>query len=219
MEVDTSKINIMSIFFSISGEINMWPQGTPVIFIRFAGCNCNCGYCDTPDSINSTGNKMSVAEIVTQVTKFPSNQILITGGEPLLQKNGLDLLIHELIEIGYEVSIETNGSLPLDAVCPPDCWVVDIKMPTSGQYSKMLPLSKHLEYMHAANIIFKVPVENEADIIMAKDIFEEEAEEDLQVALSAVAPLTPAILWQLMQKHNLTWCVLNTQIHKMIGLE
>lgn len=212
------KINIMSIFFSISGEINMWPQGMPVIFIRFAGCNCRCGYCDTPDSIDSKGTPMLVSDIMNEVAKYPTNRVLITGGEPLVQGNGLQTLVRELTSLGYEVSIETNGSLFLYLACQPDCWVVDIKMPMSGQYPKMLPIARHLEY--TKNIIFKIPVENETDFITAKgQLLETEGITDYMVAFSPVAPMTPVVLWELMKEHDLTWCILNIQLHKMIGLE
>lgn len=218
MGADISKINIMSIFFSVSGEINMWPQGMPVIFIRFAGCNCRCTYCDTPDSIDSKGTSMFIPDILAEVAKYPTNRVLITGGEPLVQRSGLQTLVQELTSLGYEVSIETNGSLLPSLTCQPDCWVVDIKMPMSGQYSKMQPIAFHLKC--SKNVIFKIPVENETDFIAAKgQLLQAEDITDYMVAFSPVSPMTPAMLWELMKEHNLTWCVLNVQLHKMIGLE
>lgn len=218
MKKEELKINIMSIFFSISGEINMWPQGIPVIFIRFAGCNCRCSYCDTPESIDSKGTAMTVAEIVDEVTKYPVNRVLITGGEPLIQPDGLSCLISNLTNSGYEVSVETNGSLPLFCDFQPDCWVVDIKMPASGQHGKMLSIYKYLH--HSRNIIFKIPVQSESDLISAKKLLDDvEDIRDYLVAFSPVVPMTAPDLWQYMKKYGLTWCVLNSQLHKMIGLE
>ena len=212
------KINIMSIFFSISGEINMWPQGMPVIFIRFAGCNCRCSYCDTPDSIDSKGTEMTVSQILSEVAKHPVNRVLITGGEPLLQPDGLALLINKLVNTGYEVSIETNGSFQLFCGFQPDCWVVDIKMPGSGQHKKMVSIRQHLEC--SKNIIFKIPVQTQMDLISAKKLLDEvEDIRDYLVAFSPVLPMTAPELWEYMNKYGLTWCVLNSQLHKMIGLE
>jgi len=213
-----TKINIMSIFFSISGEVNIWPQGAPTIFIRFAGCNLACHYCDTKQSINAAGTQMTVEEIIEQIKPFDCQRVLITGGEPLLQKNGLQALIRELDIQGYMTSVETNGSEPLD-IYPehPDCWVVDIKMPGSGYFDSMILPGKHLEDAGAEdNLIFKFPIEDERDFQTAADIIKDLDETSCGLALSPISPLTAAELWEWMVRDGLTHCILNTQIHKTI---
>jgi len=216
-----TKINIMSIFFSISGEVNIWPQGAPTIFIRFAGCNLACHYCDTKQSINAAGTQMTVEEIVEQVKSFDCQRVLITGGEPLLQKNGLQALIRELDIQGYVTSVETNGSLPLDILPEhPDCWVVDIKMPGSGYFDSMILPEKHLEDAEVwDNLIFKFPIENERDFQTAADIIKDLSEHAAGFALSPISPLTAIELWGWMVRAGLTHCILNTQIHKFLKLE
>ena len=213
-----TKINIMSIFFSISGEVNIWPQGTPTIFIRFAGCNLNCHYCDTKQSINATGTQMTVEEIIEQIKPFNCERVLITGGEPLLQKNGLQALIRELDIQGYMTSVETNGTLPLDILPEhPDCWVVDIKMPGSGVSGSLILPETHLKKIESTVlVIFKFPIEDEWDFLVAKRIINELDKTAAGIALSPVLPLTAAQLWEWMVEDGLTHCILNTQIHKTI---
>jgi len=215
------KINIMSIFFSISGEVNIWPQGTPTIFIRFAGCNLNCHYCDTKQSINATGTQMTIEEIIEQIKPFDCQRVLITGGEPLLQKNGLQALIRELDIHGYMTSVETNGSLPLDILPEhPDCWVVDVKMPGSGYYGSMIMPEIHLKKAEATdNLIFKFPIEDEWDFQIAKENIMKFEKQVCGFALSPVLPLTAIELWKWMVGAGLTHCILNTQIHKFLKLE
>jgi len=213
-----TKINIMSIFFSISGEVNIWPQGAPTIFIRFAGCNLVCHYCDTKQSINAAGTQMTVEEIVEQIKSFDCQRVLITGGEPLLQRNGLRELIRELHIQGRTTSIETNGSFHLDILPErPDCWVVDIKMPGSGYHGSMILPEQHLEDTGAGdNLIFKFPIEDEWDYETAINIIKNLDETSCGLALSPVSPLTAAQLWEWMVRDGLTYCILNTQIHKTI---
>jgi len=134
------KINIHSIFESISGEAGGFPQGSYCTFVRFQGCNCRCFYCDTVVSQDEIGmnQRMSVEEIVQQIH---TEKVLITGGEPLYQKEGLLELIRALRKIGCIVQIETSGSyeIPEDFITEKDkvYWVVDYKGPSSGMNHMM----------------------------------------------------------------------------------
>lgn len=107
-------MKIHSIFPSIDGEVNLYHQGRLAVFIRFSGCNCRCFYCDTKYAwdINS-GAEMTVEEVMRAVRKFGIKKVTITGGEPLLRQDELFELTRKLYRDNYEVSIETNGSLPL----------------------------------------------------------------------------------------------------------
>jgi len=101
-------MQIKEIFYSIQGEgINI---GTPSIFIRLSGCNLRCKWCDTKEAwkINS-GKRMTTEEIIKTINKFPSKNIVITGGEPLLQENKIKELIKNLKN--YHIEIETNGTI------------------------------------------------------------------------------------------------------------
>ncbi len=98
------KIN--EIFYSLQGE-GFW-SGTPMIFIRFSGCNLQCDFCDTK---HETFTEMTDSEILTQINTFPCKRVCLTGGEPSLQIN--DSLIGVLHQNGYIIHIETNGTHPL----------------------------------------------------------------------------------------------------------
>lgn len=213
------RINIQSIFFSISGEFGYFLQGAPVVFIRFAGCNLNCKDCDTAHSIRSTGVSMSIEDILAEVGKYGVKRVLITGGEPMFQSEGLDLLIGELFLAGYSVAVETNGSRnPLMIKNQPDGWVMDIKLPGSRMNNFMIHPSDINKCIEEGLLIFiKFPIYSLDDFLIAKNLIESHFKDNAKIALSPIAPkMTADQLWDLMLKSGLTNCVLNTQIHKYI---
>jgi len=83
--------HVTSVFRSISGEAGYRPQGSPMVFIRLFGCNLSCRYCDTKYAREPSKNykEMSPEEVLEEVVRKiePSDHILFTGGEPLLQKD------------------------------------------------------------------------------------------------------------------------------------
>ena len=108
-------MRINEIFYSIQGEGRY--TGTPAVFVRFAGCNLNCWFCDT--EFNSF-TEMSEDEIVADVSQYPSRHMVITGGEPPLQLTAS--LIDRLHTIGFYIMLETNGTQPLPEGCTID-WI------------------------------------------------------------------------------------------------
>lgn len=99
-------MKVNEIFYSLQGE-GYW-TGTPAVFVRLSGCNLGCDFCDTK---HQDGIEMTENEIVEEVCKYPSDHIVITGGEPLLQLTSS--LIYKLHKKEKFVQIETNGSRPL----------------------------------------------------------------------------------------------------------
>lgn len=95
------KVN--EIFYSLQGEGAN--TGTPAIFIRFAGCNLRCPFCDTNFA---DFNEKTIAEIMSEISQYPSNFVVLTGGEPSLQVD--DELVAALHAEDYVVAIETNGT-------------------------------------------------------------------------------------------------------------
>ena len=123
-------LQVNEIFESISGEAGWFPQGSWCTFVRLQGCNLHCQWCDTKKALDHfAGMKMSVDEIVAQC-KTP--RVLITGGEPLMQIDGLEVLLEALIEkADKHVQVETNGSFSIPRWEGVE-WVVDYKPPSSG---------------------------------------------------------------------------------------
>ena len=102
------KYRVNEIFLSLQGE-GFW-TGTPMVFLRFSGCNLACPFCDTS---HSSGTEMSASETVAAVLAAAGNcrRVCVTGGEPALQLD--DELIAALHAAGFKLHLETNGTLPL----------------------------------------------------------------------------------------------------------
>lgn len=129
-------LDISELFYSIQGESTF--AGLPCVFIRLAGCNLRCRYCDAAYSYNEPGRELSLTELLRYVNIYPHALVEITGGEPLLQKNVLPLMT-ALIDLERTVLLETNGSQSLTSVPSQVHVVVDIKCPGSGMASSWLP--------------------------------------------------------------------------------
>lgn len=122
-------LKINEIFFSIQGESSY--AGFPTVFVRTSGCHLRCTYCDTTYAYHD-GKKMSLAEVIEIIQKYPAKHVCVTGGEPLLQKAAFELM-SQLCDLGYHVSIETSGDLPCTEIDSRVHKVIDIKTPDSGE--------------------------------------------------------------------------------------
>lgn len=129
-------IPIIEIFNSIEGEGKR--AGKLCTFIRTAGCNLRCSFCDTTYSYEG-GTQMSVEQIIKQVKSLGCKLITLTGGEPLLHKEVKEQLLPALLKEDYDINIETNGSIPLDNINKyPNLFVtMDWKSPSSGMLRHM----------------------------------------------------------------------------------
>jgi len=127
-------MKVNEIFKSIQGE-SSW-QGYPCIFIRLSGCNLRCRWCDTKYAYEN-GNEISVDEVINSVGTIHESPLLveITGGEPLLQPEVYELS-EKLLDKGYKVLIDTNGSIPADKLDSRAIRIIDIKCPNSGMSDK-----------------------------------------------------------------------------------
>ena len=122
---------INEIFYSIQGE--SLSTGIPTVFIRLTGCPLRCSYCDTEYAFTE-GRKMSFDEIIKSIKKYNCNNITITGGEPLSQKN--TLLFLDYISNSYEISLETSNALSIKDVKKNITIILDIKTPNSNESDK-----------------------------------------------------------------------------------
>ncbi len=127
-------MRICEIFRSIQGE--GLTMGVPTVFVRAVGCNLRCAWCDTMYSMDG-GTEMTVPEIMEKVGTCRT--VCVTGGEPMLQKDILELL-DALLKTGKKVVLETNGSVDLkDVPDHPEMMIsMDIKCPSSGMSDRML---------------------------------------------------------------------------------
>ncbi len=129
----TLKVN--EIFMSIQGESSY--AGRPSVFVRLAGCNLRCSYCDTRYADNE-GQHLGIADVIEAVTSYRCPLVEITGGEPLIQE-GTPELIRRLLDQGFTVLLETNGSLDIGCVDERCVRILDVKCPSSGESEKNLP--------------------------------------------------------------------------------
>ncbi len=127
-------MQINEIFFSLQGEGQN--VGLPTIFVRTAGCNLRCRYCDTTYAYHE-GDEMTPAGVVAAIQRWSCPRICITGGEPL-QQDGLLELVDVLLAHGYAVEVETNGSRDISWLTTKEVSVsMDIKCPSSGMHTEM----------------------------------------------------------------------------------
>jgi 7-carboxy-7-deazaguanine synthase len=123
---------ITEIFFSIQGESSH--AGRPCVFVRLTGCNLRCTWCDSEYTFTG-GERMSQDDVMERVKRYGCNLVEITGGEPLAQAEVFPL-IKRLCDEGYEVLIETSGSIDTAPVDERAKLILDIKCPGSGEVEK-----------------------------------------------------------------------------------
>jgi 7-carboxy-7-deazaguanine synthase len=126
-------VKICEIFTSIQGESSY--AGLPCTFIRLTGCNLRCTYCDTTYAYTE-GSERSVEEVADFVRDRGVKLVEITGGEPLLQED-VHPLIERLLNSGYTVLVETNGSMNIREIDRRAVLILDIKTPGSGMSGEM----------------------------------------------------------------------------------
>jgi 7-carboxy-7-deazaguanine synthase len=139
-------MKVNEIFYSIQGESSF--AGWPTAFIRFAGCNLRCTYCDTRYAFDE-GSEMSVAEILKAIEVYPTRLVLVTGGEPMLQSS-VHELFRNLLDRDYTVLLETGGQESLAEVDLHVHKIMDLKCPSSGMerhndYENVQYLTQHDE--------------------------------------------------------------------------
>ena len=209
-----SAFRVIEKFVSIDGEGPT--AGALSVFVRFAGCNLCCAWCDTSYAWDGSvpALEMTDAEIADYVRSTGVRHITLTGGEPLLQKGLLSLLARL---DGYEVHIETNGSVPVERFRIGDNihFVVDYKLPGSGMQQRMD--TSNLTAVRKADA-YKFVVADKTDLDSAFDIIaSNQLTERCMVYLStAFGQLTPAEVVEAMIRRKANGVKLQLQLHKYI---
>ncbi len=170
---------ICEIFYSIQGESTY--SGLPCVFVRTSGCNLRCSYCDTKYAYED-GVEITVQEILEKIGDYKCRLVEITGGEPLVQRKEINLLADLLIKNGYEILLETNGSLSVKNIEHKIVKIVDLKCPDSGMSNFMdwdnlkylrewdqvkFVLSSRRDYEWAKEVIEKYPVLSEIEVLIS----------------------------------------------------
>jgi 7-carboxy-7-deazaguanine synthase len=125
-------LRVNEVFFSIQGESSF--AGRPCVFVRLAGCNLRCRYCDTRYAYDE-GECFDAVTIRQKVASYGCRLVEITGGEPLLQEE-TPSLIKQFLDDGFQVLLETNGSLDISVVDRRCVRIVDVKCPSSGMENR-----------------------------------------------------------------------------------
>ena len=132
----TQCLPVIEIFKSIQGESSL--AGLPCTFVRTAGCNLRCTYCDTLYAVEGEGEELPLERIADTVESLGCNLTCITGGEPLLHP-ATPSLCAQLLERGHTVIVETNGTQEIARLPEGVIRVMDVKCPASGECGGTLP--------------------------------------------------------------------------------
>lgn len=212
------RYKVVEKFVSINGEGRS--AGELAVFIRFAGCNLNCSYCDTRWA-NEPGTPyeiMSEEEIYAYVKETGVSNVTLTGGEPLLQEN-VSRLIRLLAKDGsLRIEIETNGAVSLKGFTGLGdnvTFTVDYKLPGSGMNSYMI--MENYELL-GTNDTVKFVISDKNDLDKARDIIERYGliGKAAVYLSSSFSKIEPADIVNYMIDNNMNKVKLQLQMHKYI---
>ncbi len=203
-------LKINEIFYSIQGESSY--LGYPCVFVRLSGCNLRCRYCDTTYAYEE-GSYLSPKELFEIIGSYKTRLVTITGGEPLLQPQVVPF-IKSLLEKGYQVLVETNGSLPISVLPEGANVVMDIKCPGSGMSDFMC--WENINFIKPTDEV-KFVLTNREDYEWAKAVLKKyDLSKRCQILFSAVfkeLKLKELAEWILKDQ---IWVRLQPQLHKII---
>lgn len=205
-------------FISINGEGRL--SGKLSTFIRFAGCNLNCDYCDTKWANNEEVKYelMTEYDIYSYIKGTGITNVTLTGGEPLLQKGIFNLLKTLSKDNNIYVEIETNGSIDLSKFLidkNPPSFTMDYKLQESVMENFML--TSNFNYLGKSDVV-KFVVSSLNDLERAKEIiYKYKLTEKTNVYLSPVfGKISPEIIVEFMKTNKLNDITFQIQIHKVI---
>jgi len=161
-------LRVYEIYDSIQGESTL--AGMPCTLIRLAGCPLRCSYCDTPRAIpTDSGHSMTIDAMIRQVAESDRPLVLLTGGEPLAQRNTIELLAR-LLQLDCLVQLETAGAYSIKTVPVGVRRILDIKTPGSGEVERNC--TENLAYLAAGDEI-KFVLTGRSDYLWARDFIRE----------------------------------------------
>lgn len=208
-------MRVIEKFISINGE--GMKQGELAIFIRLAGCNLRCSYCDTTYSfVNPSYTEETVEDIVNYCIASGINNITLTGGEPLIHEN-IEELIRELYRNNFNIEIETNGSVDISKY--KDLDKISFTLDYKTGCSKM---NKHMNF---ENYKYLKPIDSIKFVCGSRDDLNESLDIINKYDLIGKCNLIFSPVWgdiefeeivEFMKEHKLNQCRMQLQIHKII---
>ena len=204
-------LKINEIYHSIQGESTS--AGKPCVFVRLTYCNLRCTYCDTEYAFYD-GKDMSVQQVIDEVEKYNCKLVEVTGGEPLVQMDECLELMKKLCDLGYEVMIETGGSLSIKDIDSRVKIIMDLKCPSSEMEKKNL--YENVQYLKLTDEL-KFVIGNREDyewtkIILNKYNLDGKCEILFSVVFSKLDPVQ-LVNWILEDKLDVRF---QLQMHKFI---
>jgi len=204
-------LKINEIYLSIQGESSK--AGFPCVFVRLTYCNLRCTYCDTEYAFYE-GKDYSIGQVINKIKEFDCRLVEITGGEPLVQDEECRQLMMKLCEEGFEVMLETGGSLPIKGIDDRVKIIMDLKCPSSGMMKKNL--YENIDFLKADDEL-KFVIGNREDYEWTREIIGKyEPDKKCSILLSVVfGRLEPVTLveWMLEDKLKARF---QLQMHKFI---
>jgi 7-carboxy-7-deazaguanine synthase len=179
---------LIELYVSVQGESSF--AGLPCIFVRLAGCNLRCSWCDSEYTFHG-GEKFTLDQVEEKIAALaPVNLVEFTGGEPMLQERELLPMMDRLLAKDYTLMIETSGERPLAKVPKAVHKIMDVKCPASGESGRF-----HLENLDAltSRDEVKFVISDRADYEFARDFIQEHnlAAKCGQILLSPAFTKTP----------------------------
>ncbi len=203
-------MRITEIYASVQGETRF--AGLPCALVRTTGCDLRCAWCDTAYAFEG-GRDMSLDDIVAAVGDLGTRLVLLTGGEPMLQRE-IVALAERLLAAGYQVMVETSGAHPVNVLPPEVVRIVDVKAPGSGETHRMRwQVVDELRSQDAAKFVLA----DEGDYRWAVQVIQERG-----LALRTEVLLSP-VHGKLDPRQLVSWMLrdrvparLNLQLHKYL---
>ena len=160
----SNSLVLIELYLSVQGESSF--AGLPCIFVRLAGCNLRCSWCDSEYTF-SGGERFSLEQVEQKIAAFaPVTLVEFTGGEPMLQERELLPLMDRLLSRGYTLMLETSGERPLTNVPKAVHKIMDVKCPGSGESGRF-----YLANLAALTLLDEVKfvISDRADYEFARD--------------------------------------------------
>lgn len=209
-------LRVTEVFHSIQGE-STW-AGVPCTFVRLTGCPLRCTWCDTEYAFHG-GTRMTFAEILDEVAKYPTTVVEVTGGEPLAHPRAIDLT-DRLLDAGYTVLVETSGAFDVAPLDDRVHKIMDLKCPGSGEVEKNR--YENLAHLTGRDEV-KFVVKDRSDYEWVRSVIGEHGL-DARVRAGTIRALLVSPVWDAIDLEDLAGWILadglpvrfQVQLHKLI---